>query len=422
MRLARKVKDITTYIEDVQVVEGFNKDTITVEHRSNNPKRDFLFVNKLQCKHIPCSPKDMQNMCKLLAEQVNTSLRGNERVLVIGFAETATAIGTMVYNELEFEKYLLHTTREEVANAKQLVTFEEEHSHATTQLLLTYTETGCDYTLNLDEYSYILFVEDEISTGKTILNFIDAFEKENQRAGRVGFRYGVASICNWQNDEDANKFLERGIDRFCLISGKLKDASAKMEGFELAEDKDFDETHVQYDLRETFKKINYSEICLNNFPSLFRQHRLGTKDITKAAEATFKSIMARLSCRKNVQSIRIVGTEEFMDLPIMVGAMLEDAGYDVICHATTRSKIDIMKDDSCGTASGIKCRDMMPSAYEDGRATYIYNADYDNGSDETDITILLSDTENVKQFERLARVLHFTNVRNENELLAFRLV
>ena len=49
MKTMRTIKNPETYIKDIDDTLGYASD-ITVEHRSNNPKRDFLFVNKKQCK------------------------------------------------------------------------------------------------------------------------------------------------------------------------------------------------------------------------------------------------------------------------------------------------------------------------------------------------------------------------------------
>ena len=64
-----------------------------------------------------------------LADTLRTSFE-EERLLVIGFAETATAIGAAVAAELGAD--YVQTTRELVPDAEYLY-FSEEHSHATEQ-------------------------------------------------------------------------------------------------------------------------------------------------------------------------------------------------------------------------------------------------------------------------------------------------
>ncbi len=70
----------------------------------------------------------------------------------------------------------------------------------------------------IPEYDTILFIEDEITTGNTILNFITEFKKLNKRT-----KYAVASILNWQNMAHASTYKEENIYIIYLIKGHLKD-------------------------------------------------------------------------------------------------------------------------------------------------------------------------------------------------------
>lgn len=53
--------------------------------------------------------------------------------LVIGFAETATAIGAVVAERIAPDCVYVHTTREQFPAANQWIEFLEEHSHAVEQ-------------------------------------------------------------------------------------------------------------------------------------------------------------------------------------------------------------------------------------------------------------------------------------------------
>ncbi|OYO97123.1 hypothetical protein CG709_12015 [Lachnotalea glycerini] len=68
---------------------------IGIAKRENNKKRNYLVVNKLQGKHVPVEPKLALTMFKELAKQVKKDNEG-KRLLLVGFAETATAIGAAV--------------------------------------------------------------------------------------------------------------------------------------------------------------------------------------------------------------------------------------------------------------------------------------------------------------------------------------
>ena len=197
------------------------EDVVKMAKRHNNPKRDFLFVNTLLGKHIAVSGVEAIKMHQSLGDEVyQLFLRkgwADKKVLIVGFAETATALAQslMYYALRQKEKFPLNivayvqTTREKIAKNDFInISFEEEHSHATTQKL--YFDPTLDYDI-------VLFVEDEITTGNTILNFIAQFEKYQS-----GKQYAVASILNWQNDTDEQKFVEKGVETAYLVRGKIK--------------------------------------------------------------------------------------------------------------------------------------------------------------------------------------------------------
>lgn len=182
--------------------------------RINNSKRDFLFVNKYQGKHYPQKPS---NIFKMLDEFIENIKINDEKVLVIGFAETATAIGNYVSAKLPNCIYNMQTTREKLENHKPIIEFREEHCHAPQQLLYG----------NIDIFNNIhrvLFVEDEITTGKTIINFIKEINKINP-----SLKYAVASILNWQDKDSMNLYKENNIDTFYLIKGLIKDVNSKVD-------------------------------------------------------------------------------------------------------------------------------------------------------------------------------------------------
>ena len=92
-----------------------------------------------------------------------------ERLLLVGFAETATAIGAEVAAELG-SRYI-QTTREVIEDAEYIF-FSEEHSHATQQKLVKN-----DHGIIIHKVDRIIFIEDEVTTGKTIRNMIEVLSK-----------------------------------------------------------------------------------------------------------------------------------------------------------------------------------------------------------------------------------------------------
>lgn len=65
---------------------------VAIARRENNSKRNYLVINRFQGKHIPVAPSKALKMFYELGGLVKKAY-AEERLLIIGFAETATAIG-----------------------------------------------------------------------------------------------------------------------------------------------------------------------------------------------------------------------------------------------------------------------------------------------------------------------------------------
>ena len=367
-------KRISEYVDNINSV--IDSDIITVEHRSNNPKRDFLFCNKCQGKHIPTDPNNFIHMMNRLIYNIGDNL-DTYKVLVIGFAETATAIGSYIADNLKSCVYYLQTSRERIFTYRKIIEFKEEHSHATEQYLFGNID-------QVPQFDYILFVDDEISTGNTILNFIHEFNELNSNV-----KYGVASICNWQNAENKSKYSKLGIDIFYIIGGTIKDIHQKMPD-EIA--KQTINTIDDNSARQ-ISKVNYYTINHN----IFYKERTGRfpkdkeyNDIIPKIINVAKSIVAKS------KNILVIGTEEFMRIPIEVANKLSNMGYNVVTQSTTRSSIDILKYNTGDYKNELVNKSVINSPYDSSRITYIYNLkEYDKI---IVISDTLSDTDVKKQF------------------------
>lgn len=392
-------KSINDYIVNIQDKFGYAKD-ITVEHRSNNSKRDFLFCNKLQGKHIPVDPNQVTQMVDELVKQIREVVN-SEKVVVIGFAETATCLGNMVASSLGC-KYVMQTTRENCEPKGQLIEFSEEHSHATQQKLY-----GKLHKIAYAEY--ILFVEDEISTGKTILNFIKEFNRI-----KPGLKYGVASICNWQTQENKSKYKELGIDTFALVYGEVKDISSKMD-VTLDESSVFDMTKQSFVTDtsnvtiDTIDTIKMASPILREQEKYFLYERTGHKWNDTFYRLLSINIARRLQfLEEKGGSILVLGTEEFMYVPYRAAQYFSNYYDEVKFHATTRSSIDIMKNPA---EEGLSKKFKVHSAYEENRDTYIYNLkSYDR-------VVILTDSDNDNAFNNFVKdiVSALVSVGNSNK-------
>ena len=66
----------------------------------------------------------------------------------------------------------MHTTREVISDTDMIVEFKELHSHAVQQTL-----QSDKWDELIKDKTHIVFVEDEISTGTTIMNFVNALKE-----------------------------------------------------------------------------------------------------------------------------------------------------------------------------------------------------------------------------------------------------
>jgi hypothetical protein len=163
-----------------------------------NPKRAHLLVSNVLGKHVPQSPSVVYGHGYELGRRVRELLGPDEarRAVVLGYAETATGLGHSVADGLGLAPYL-HSTRRPVAGLDPAGGFEESHSHATSHLLLPE-----DPALLTGDGPLVL-VDDEFSTGNTVLNTVrDLHERYPRR------RYVVVALVDMRSAADAGRLAE----------------------------------------------------------------------------------------------------------------------------------------------------------------------------------------------------------------------
>ncbi|MFF8776263.1 phosphoribosyltransferase [Streptomyces sp. NPDC015140] len=160
-----------------------------------NPKRAHLLVSNVLGKHVPQSPSVVHGHGVALGRRVR-DLLGPEtagHAVVLGYAETATGLGHSVADGLGAAPYL-HSTRRPVAGVGRAGGFEESHSHATSHLLLPE-----DPALLAGDGPLVL-VDDEFSTGNTVLNTVRALHERYPRK-----RYVVVALVDMRSPADAGR-------------------------------------------------------------------------------------------------------------------------------------------------------------------------------------------------------------------------
>lgn len=320
-----------------------NDKFVSIAKRENNAKRGYLIVNPSQGKHIPVSPTVSLSVFTDLAKKVKDKY-ASEKLLFVGFAETATAIGAQVATTISMP--YIQTTREIIPDVDYIF-FSEEHSHATEQKLV---KTDLDAVIA--DTDRIVFVEDEVSTGKTILNIIRMIQKTYEKE----LSFAVASILNGMAPEDEEKYS--GIDIDFLYLEKINKAS-------------FEEIAARFKDKGEENPCDTSEteceIC--TIGGYMNARRL--VDSKKYLEACEKLADKIIESQKigSGKKILVLGTEEFMFPAIFAARKIEALGNEVKTHSTTRSPISAFAEENYPLHS----RFQLASLYDANRVTYIYN-------------------------------------------------
>ncbi|MET3919359.1 phosphoribosyltransferase domain-containing protein [Arthrobacter sp. UYEF20] len=205
-----------------------------------NPRRAHLLVSRVLGKHVPSEPglvmaagellgvlvgealsasPESVSVTRTIAAGLAAVLRGethddgrratlrslrrqlaglktrNPQVITIGYAETATGLGRLVADTIG--SYYIHSSRHAPVGAAAYGSFEESHSHATSHRLLP-TDPR-----RLDAPEPVVLVDDELSTGATVINTITELHALAPHPS-----YTVAALVDLRTPADRAKFDE----------------------------------------------------------------------------------------------------------------------------------------------------------------------------------------------------------------------
>lgn len=299
-------------------------DLISLGKRSNNEKRNFLFISKVLGKHIEVKPDRCKEIGKLLASLVNE----NEKSLVLGFAETATGLGMSVASNLK-GSYYVTTTREDIVEFKSILSFDEEHSHA--------VEHSC-FLLDIEKIKnaeQIVLVDDEITTGKSMLNII----KEIKKVTKAN-KFKIVTILDWRADEFVDMFTE--------VVHKEK---VEIEVLSLIRGKIFNDNKEVYRDEDGKELLNKGEVLdLGIFPRINVEGKFGKESYLQntgrfgvsyeeiqSLEKECKEVACKLNEKiKEEDKILVLGHGENIYIPCRIASYMKG---DVYYKSTTRSPI-----------------------------------------------------------------------------------
>lgn len=332
---------------------------IGIANRYNNKKRSYLLVNKIQAKHIPTKPNEALELFSELGKKIKQNY--HDAYLTIGFAETATAIGVVVSAKLG--GIYINTTREDYIPESDCICFKEEHSHAVNQKLCI--RNIADYIKNTSE---IVIIDDEISTGKTLYNIIQAMRAEVPEL--EDRKFVVGSIINRLTPERTAFFEQNNIFFVSLFSVQWTDEMLERNFSKLSAPSVVDEVSVIPD----FSRIAFPDT--RYFTNIFDYIVKCVNIAEQIAESVDFSVF---------ENVLFIGTEECM-FPSVCCAKLIEERYNIksFCHSTTRSPICINSAEDYPIKNGFQ----IASFYDSARVNYIYNIH------EYDAVVVISDSKN----------------------------
>ncbi|WP_374705484.1 phosphoribosyltransferase [Streptomyces sp. AJS327] len=184
-----------------------------------NPRRAHLLVSRVLGKHVPARPGEVWETGLRLGARVRELLGDAEadRAVVLGYAETATGLGHSVADGVGGVRYL-HSTRRLVPGVAPVGGFEEEHSHATSHLLLPE-----DPEL-LSGDGPLVLVDDELSTGRTVRNTVAALRDTapGRRRCVIVTLVDVRSAADRAAFDEAAAALGMRVDVVALATGRVE--------------------------------------------------------------------------------------------------------------------------------------------------------------------------------------------------------
>lgn len=330
-----------------------------------NPKRGFLVVSKILGRHIPADPSDLREAMNDLAESIPPRLPGP--VLIVGMAETATALGQGVHAGYvsmsgREDVYYVQSTRQ-IDGRDPLLAFEEAHSHATSHLIL---QPRTDEMREIYRTARTLvIVDDECSTGNTFIESATALLGVMPSVERVE----TAVLTDWSGGD----YLDRmpvASSRHYLLAGKLTwtpDPEAVARAALSA------------------GSNGHGRAPVHGTPA-----RYGIR-MPSEGEPPVRELLHAPAGR----TVLVLGECEFTYAALLVAERLADAGNEVRVQAITRSPV--MEGGAIGDTA------YFDDPYESGAPCFLYNALTPSYDDIVVVTEIVRTTSDVRMMDQLPK-------------------
>ncbi|WP_406318165.1 phosphoribosyltransferase [Streptomyces sp. NBC_00118] len=309
-----------------------------------NPKRAHLLVSNVLGKHVPQSPDVVWRAGHDLGLRVRELLGDDaaRRAVVLGYAETATGLGHSVADGLGLAPYL-HSTRRPVDGVARAGGFEESHSHATSHLLLPE-----DPRLLAGDGALVL-VDDEFSTGNTVLNTIRALHERYPRE-----HYVIVALVDMRSPDDRDRLADFAgdigarVDLVASASGTVKlpdDVLAKGQALVARHESLAGAPTARTEPRSEPGSV--TRVHLDWPASVPDGGRHGfTPEHRAALEAALPAMAARLAAPLgNARRVLVLGFEELMYAPLALAREVEKGTQAQVRYSTTTRSPVLAVDD-----------------------------------------------------------------------------
>jgi adenine/guanine phosphoribosyltransferase-like PRPP-binding protein len=355
-----------------------------------NPKRPHLLVSTVLAKHVPTDPRLVRAAGHLLglrvaehlgrleadgSADVAARLRSALAVgagepaadldglatatdaalaavepgdgVVLGYAETATALGHLVGRAVGLPS--VYSTRRVVPGVPRVLGFEESHSHATTHLVLA------EDPALLATPGPAVLVDDELSTGRTALATIRALHAHAPRA-----EYVVAALVDARRAADREHIarvadeLGARISVVALAEGEVRVPEAAVAPEPEPQPQSQPEHDAVVDARPSGALVPGADPG-DAWPVGVRtsgRHGFVPSDEAPLADAA-AAVAARVGERLDAAGVDaagdvlVLGTEELMYAPLAVAEALRRAGRATYFSTTTRSPVQVRDVPGC---------------------------------------------------------------------------
>ena len=373
-----------------------------------NEKRRFLFVSQVLGKHIAVDPsiplltshllayrfmeqrygyvseftkaissaiQTKQNLGTVLATSQTKKLTPGNALTIIGFAETATALGHGFFEKFDGDVQFVHTTREHIVDIEPVICFEEEHSHASSHRVYANEH----FFLRNAE---VVLIDDEMTTGKTNRNIIrQLYEKYPHLK-----TFTLVSILDFRTTDSQTAMQqlaqELGITIHCvsLFTGAFQvEETGKLFNEVVLTGPYAKPLTNEYCFEELLQDalMEQASFCESNHVKNANYYRdSGRFALSLVGQQHLQEHVAQIAAilkqkRSNGRCL-VLGTGEFMYVPMSIAVQMGD---DVKYHATTRSPIYSHE------LSHIYNKFTFPSAEFPGVTNYLYNIPINEYSD-----------------------------------------